>query len=95
MSVMYKPDVRSRVHTAVQSVGPVVNKDTSTDKHIERVGAPLSRLASGEIQLSLLIAMPNHLGLPSASRKLQLEKAEDWQLRECAIGSCNVPMRSQ
>ncbi|VDB91232.1 unnamed protein product [Peniophora sp. CBMAI 1063] len=94
MSVMYKPDVvPPRVHPTPRTArlaDPEMNKDTSTDEQIERAGAALPPIGSGQLQVSLLIAMPSPLGLPSAARKLE----EHWQLRECAIGSCNAPVRS-
>ncbi|KZV65996.1 hypothetical protein PENSPDRAFT_689350 [Peniophora sp. CONT] len=91
MAVMYKPDVvPNRAHPVTQQTDPEMNKDTGTDEHIERAGAPLPPLASGQIQVSVLIAMPSPHGLLSAARKLD----EHWQLRECAIGSCNAPVRS-
>ena len=96
MSVMYKPDT---IPAHVQPMGITartvdaemsLNKDTATDEQIERAGAPLPPIGPGQIQVSLLIAMPSSLGTPSAARKLE----EHWQLRECAIGSCNAPVRS-
>lgn len=90
MSVTYKPDIQSRahpVHSAVRPVDPEIDKDAGTDEHIEHAGAVIS---GGEIQVSVLVAMPCSLSLQSAARKLD----EHWQMRECAIGSCNAPVGS-
>ena len=67
MSVMYKPDT---IPAHVQPMGITartvdaemsLNKDTATDEQIERAGAPLPPIGPGQIQVSLLIAMPSSL----------------------------------